>query len=69
MSAMTRLAVLDRSDDADLARASRREHAVEDMNSLVDVDYPTFVHTWAQPIADPLFPAPQEAMRHSPLAT
>jgi hypothetical protein len=33
------------SGDADIARASQRQHAVEDMDRDVDFSHPTFVYT------------------------
>jgi hypothetical protein len=50
------------SDDADIARASQLQHAVEDMDRHVHFSHPTFVHTSAQPVADHLFPPPDRRL-------
>ena len=46
------------SGDADIARTSKRQHAVEDVGCNIDFRRPTFVLTRAQSLADHLFSAP-----------
>ena len=50
------------SGNADIARASKLQHAVEDVNGDIDFRRPTFVHTRAQSVADHLFPAPDRRL-------
>src|SRR3954465_5619840 len=46
------------SGDADIARASQLQHAVEDMNRHLDFSRPTLIQARMQPIADDLLPSP-----------
>src|SRR5215212_9028228 len=46
------------SSDADIARASELQHAVERLDGDVHLGRPTLVRAGAQPVADHLFPPP-----------
>ena len=46
------------SSNADIARASELQHAVERMDGDVHLGRPTLVRVRAQPVADHLFPPP-----------
>src|SRR5271165_5447675 len=54
------------SVDADIARASQLQHAIEDIDGHVHFSCPTFVHTGAQPVADHLFPSPDRRLYLGP---
>src|SRR4051794_16501219 len=50
------------SGDADIARASQLQHAVEDMHRHVDFSRSPFISMGAQPVADHLFPSPDRGL-------